>query len=85
MYSATAAFLNWSEWQDFHLRPPGPRPGALKTELHSVKIGALDGTCTQVAVREDSSRRQRVAFLFSYESEMVGSAGNAPVVTSSIV
>ena len=26
-----------------------------------------------------SSRRQRVAFLFSYESEMVGSAGNAPV------
>ena len=26
-----------------------------------------------------SSRRQRVAFLFSYESKMVGSAGNAPV------
>ena len=26
-----------------------------------------------------SSRRQRVAFQFSYESEMVGSAGNAPV------
>ena len=26
-----------------------------------------------------SSRRQRVAFLFSYESVMVESAGNAPV------
>src|SRR5437016_10909777 len=26
-----------------------------------------------------SSRRQRVAFLFSYESELVRSAGNAPV------
>src|SRR6266568_7712019 len=29
---------NWSEWQDFHLRPPGPKPGALKTELHSEKM-----------------------------------------------
>ena len=28
--------LKWSERQDFHLRPPGPKPGALKTELHSV-------------------------------------------------
>ena len=26
------------EWQDFHLRPPGPKPGALKTELRSVKV-----------------------------------------------
>ena len=65
--------LEWSERQDFHLRPPGPRPGTLKTELRSDEIGALDGT------RTHSSRRQRVAFLFSYESEMVGSAGNAPV------
>src|ERR1043166_10331374 len=24
--------LKWSERQDSHLRPPGPRPGALKTE-----------------------------------------------------
>src|SRR5213075_417212 len=28
----------WSERQDFHLRPPGPKPGALKTELRSVKL-----------------------------------------------
>src|ERR1700733_1442483 len=21
--------IKWSEWQDFHLRPPAPRPGAL--------------------------------------------------------
>src|SRR5262245_11323209 len=33
---------NWSEWQDFHRRPPGPRPGALKTELHSEKIRMAD-------------------------------------------
>src|SRR5271154_435178 len=32
-----------------------------------------------------SSRRQRAAFLFSYESEMVGSAGNAPVVASGFI
>jgi len=35
--------LKWSEWQDFHLRPPGPRPGALKTELHSVKLADSKG------------------------------------------
>jgi hypothetical protein len=29
---------HWSERQDFHLRPPGPKPGALKTELRSVKV-----------------------------------------------
>jgi len=40
------------------------------------QFGAPGGTCTR------SSRRQRVAFLFSYGSEMVGGAGNAPVVTS---
>ena len=45
IYSATAAW-KWSEWQDFHLRPPGPKPGALKTELHSVKNGGLEGSCT---------------------------------------
>jgi hypothetical protein len=33
------SILNWSEWQDFRLRPPGPKPGALKTELHSEKTG----------------------------------------------
>ena len=29
-----------------HLRPRGPKPRALKTELRSDEIGALDGTCT---------------------------------------
>ena len=38
--------MKWSEWQDSHLRPPGPRPGALKTELHSVKNGGPEGSCT---------------------------------------
>src|SRR5581483_4255563 len=33
----------WSEWQDFHLRPPGPRPGALKTEPHSDKMADPKG------------------------------------------
>jgi hypothetical protein len=35
--------VKWSEWQDFHLRPPGPKPGALKTELHSVKLADSKG------------------------------------------
>src|ERR1700689_2382426 len=43
--SATAA-SKWSEWQDFHLRSPGPKPGALKTELHSVKNGGPEGNRT---------------------------------------
>ena len=34
---------NWSERQDFHLRPPGPKPGALKTELHSEKMADPKG------------------------------------------
>src|SRR5438132_14141441 len=38
MCSAMAAARNWSERQDFHLRPPGPKPGALKTELRSEKM-----------------------------------------------
>src|SRR2546430_15390763 len=38
--------LKWSEWQDFHLRPPGPKPGALKTELHSEENGGSEGSCT---------------------------------------
>ena len=36
----------WSEWQDLHLRPPGPKPGALKTELHSEKTGGPEGVRT---------------------------------------
>src|SRR5467141_162370 len=34
---------NWLEWQDFHLRPPGPKPGARKTELHSEKMADPKG------------------------------------------
>ena len=37
--------LKWSERQDFHLRPPGPKPGALKTELRSDEVGGPEGTC----------------------------------------
>ena len=33
----------WSERQDFHPRPPGPKPGALKTELHSEKMADPKG------------------------------------------
>src|SRR5207248_3689513 len=29
-----------------HLRPPDPKPGALKTELHSEKNGGPEGSCT---------------------------------------
>lgn len=35
--------VNWSERQDFHLRPPGPKPGALKTELRSDKMADPKG------------------------------------------
>ena len=45
----------WSEQQDFHLRPPGPRPGALKTELRSDKMAcqaeAQQGTDTRAPVQ----------------------------------
>ena len=77
MYSTTAAIQNWSEWQDFHLRPPGPKPGALKTELHSEKNGGPEGTCTLSLPADNGLLCQ-----LSYESEMVGSGGNAPLVTS---
>ena len=45
-HHSNSPFRNWSEQQDFHLRPPGPKPGALKTELHSEKNGGPEGTCT---------------------------------------
>ena len=35
--------VKWSERQDFHLRPPGPKPGALKTELRSEKMADPKG------------------------------------------
>ena len=37
------SILKWSEQQDFHLRPPGPKPGALKTELRSEKMADPKG------------------------------------------
>src|SRR5438093_9746794 len=40
------SILKWSERQDFHLRPRGPKPRALKTELRSEKIGGPEGSCT---------------------------------------
>ena len=50
--------LNWSERQDFHLRPRGPKPRALKTELRSDE---------EWRIRREShpqpSRRQRGALL----------------------
>ena len=49
--------LKWSERQDFHLRPPGPKPGALKTELHSEKWR------TRRELHPQPSRRQRGALL----------------------
>ena len=35
--------LKWSERQDFHLRPRGPKPRALKTELRSEKMADPKG------------------------------------------
>lgn len=35
--------VKWSERQDFHLRPPGPKPGALKTEPRSEKMADPKG------------------------------------------
>ena len=39
------SILKWSERQDFHLRPRGPKPSALKTELRG-QNGIRDRTCT---------------------------------------
>ena len=36
-------FERWSERQDFHLRPRGPKPRALKTELRSDKLADPKG------------------------------------------
>jgi hypothetical protein len=64
LYLGHGSILKWSEQQDFHLRPPGPKPGALKPELRSDKW----------RIRRDlhpqPSRRQRVALLLSYGSEI---------------
>lgn len=74
MSSATAATEKWSEWQGFHLRSPGPRPGALKTEPHSEKLADSKGIApsTYPQTTGCSAIELRVR-------KMVGSAGNAPV------
>jgi hypothetical protein len=69
---------DWSERQDFHLRPPGPRPGALKTELRSDKFGGSEGTCT-LSLPADNGLLWLVELRIQ---KLVGGAGNAPVVTS---
>ena len=61
----------WSARQELHLRSPGSRPDMLLLH-HALWRSRWD-------LHPHSSRRQRVAFLFSYGSKMVGSAGNAPV------
>ena len=43
VYFGHGSISKWSEQQDFHLRPPGPRPGALKTELRSDKMADPKG------------------------------------------
>ena len=37
LYLGHGSTSKWSERQDLNLRSPGPRPGALKTELRSEK------------------------------------------------
>jgi hypothetical protein len=77
MYSTTAAFENWSARQELHLRSLGPKPSALATRLRAEKWR------TRRALHPQPSRRQRVAPLIELRvREMVGSAGNAPVVAS---
>jgi hypothetical protein len=58
--------MKWSEWQGSHLRPPGPRPGAL-TELHSEKLALSMGLaltlypqtmgCFSIQLREQTACR----------------------------
>ena len=43
LYLGHGSILKWSEQQDSHLRPPGPKPGALKTELRSEKMADPKG------------------------------------------
>ena len=43
LYLGHGSFIKWSEQRDFHLRPPGPKPGALNTELRSEKMADPKG------------------------------------------
>ena len=78
----------WSERQDFHLRPRGPKPRALKTELRSEKNGGPEGTRT-LSLPADNGllwllelRIQKWPARPKPWRRLVGGAGNAPVVTS---
>jgi hypothetical protein len=71
----------WSERQDFHLRPRGPKPRALKTELRSENNGGPEGTRT-LSLPADNGLLWLVELRIQ---KMVGGAGNAPVVTSDVI
>ena len=71
--------VKWSERQDFHLRPPGPKPGALKTELRSDKKMALPVRLALTVFPQTTG-----CFSIQLREQMVGSAGNAPVVASGL-
>ena len=80
MYFGHGSILKWSERQDFHLRPRGPKPRALKTELRSDETGGSEGTRT-LSLPADNGLLWLVELRIH---ELVGGAGNAPVVTSSL-
>ena len=73
--------MKWSERQDFHLRPRGPKPRALKTELRSENNGGSEGTRT-LSLPADNGLLWLVELRIQ---QLVGGAGNAPVVTSDVI
>src|SRR5215470_1748749 len=73
------SILKWSERQDFHLRPRGPKPRALKTKLRSDKLADPKGVAPST-LPQTTGRSAKL----SYGSKMVRDAGNAPVVTSDV-
>jgi hypothetical protein len=67
--------------QDFRLEMQESWPSESKIQNRNSKMKWR----SRWDLHPHSSRRQRVAFLFSYGSDkMVGGAGNAPVVTSDV-
>src|SRR5437762_856597 len=75
IHVSNTPFRKWSARQDLHLRSLGPKPSALAATLRA--DGGLEGSCTLNPPADNGA----LCWL-SYESEMVGGAGNAPVVTS---
>ena len=75
MCSATTA-LNWSARQELHLRSPGSRPGMLL--LHHALL-ADPKRFAPSTLPQTTHACDGAPCSLSYESEMVGSAGNAPV------